>query len=77
MIILREESFEFVSAKVRARTDVDSALSSTFGRSQASAQEGVIEALSSYVRALDRDTDGKWVPLSVKHPERASMSAQP
>lgn len=76
MIILREESFELVSAKVRARSDVDSALSSTFGRSQASAQESVLEALSSYVRALDRDTDGKWVPLRVKHPERASAPTQ-
>jgi len=68
MIILKGESFELVSTKIRARTDVDSALSSTFGRSQALAQEGVIEALSSYVRALERDTDGKWVTLCVKHP---------
>lgn len=75
MIILKEEPFELVSEKVRARADVDSALSFAFGRFQASAQDGVIEALSSYARALERNTDGKWLSLCAKFPKCSTGAA--
>lgn len=67
MIILKGESFELVSTKIRARTDVDSALSSTSDDLKPwhkKASSRLYRAMSG----LERDTDGKWVTLCVKHP---------
>lgn len=66
MLILGSERFEDVSAKVRARSDVDKALSLAFGRSQAAEQSSVVEALTSFVCDLKHTTDGRWVLLDMK-----------
>lgn len=66
MLILQSNDFESVSAKVRARIDVDMAMSIAFGRSQAAAQSSVLEALNSYTESLHRDTDGRWIFLHAK-----------
>ncbi|KAA0988638.1 hypothetical protein FQ192_16495 [Pseudomonas sp. ANT_J12] len=66
MLILQSECFAQVSAKVRARCDVDKAMSIAFGRTQAAEQSSALQALSSYVRDLNRDTGGRWRSLSEK-----------
>ncbi|MDO9179503.1 MAG: hypothetical protein Q7U16_14475 [Agitococcus sp.] len=53
-------SFDSVSIKVRQRPDVDTAISLAFGRQTANTQEGVIEGLASYIRALQQSTNGTY-----------------
>ncbi|MFP0194459.1 hypothetical protein ACKJSM_04670 [Pseudomonas sp. PHC1] len=66
MLILEHEHFDDVSAKVRARNDVDKALSMAFGYSQAADHSGVKDALNSFVGSLQHETDGRWVLLESK-----------
>lgn len=66
LLILEREGFDLVSAKVRARSDVDKAISMVFGRTQAANHASVLEALNSYIKDLDRSTGGKWLDLQVK-----------
>ncbi len=66
MLILEHEHFDDVSAKVRARNDVDKALSMAFGYSQAADHSSVKEALNSFVGNLQHETDGRWVLLELK-----------
>ncbi len=60
-LIVRNTDFKVASGKVRARPEVDTAVSIAFGRAQASSPEAVIEALQSYMRKLAEDTGGKYV----------------
>ncbi|MCU0090030.1 hypothetical protein N8H72_08680 [Pseudomonas koreensis] len=66
LLILEREDFDQVSAKVRARTDVDKAISVVFGRTQAASHASVLEGLTSYIQDLDRSTGGRWLDLQVK-----------
>jgi len=66
LLILEREGFDQVSAKVRARSDVDKAISMVFGRTQAANHASVLEALNSYIKDLDRSTGGRWLDLQVK-----------
>ncbi|WP_047297397.1 hypothetical protein [Pseudomonas fluorescens] len=66
LLILRSDNFDQVCAKVRARSDVDKALSIAFGASQPAIQNSVLEAISSYLRDLHRDTGGNWRDLDEK-----------
>lgn len=66
LLILEREGFDLVSAKVRARSDVDKAISMVFGRTQAANHASVLEALNSYIKDLNRSTGGKWLDLQVK-----------
>lgn len=76
MLILEHENFVEVSAKIRARSDVDKALSMAFGRSQASEKSSVIEALGSYVHDLCSETDRRWVALDGKSPHLSLTSCR-
>ncbi|MFK3607967.1 hypothetical protein A7D21_00305 [Pseudomonas sp. AP19] len=76
MLILRSDSFDQVCAKVRARCDVDKALSIAFGISQPTDQTSVFEALSSYLRDLHRDTGGNWRDLGEKNGQCQDASSQ-
>lgn len=66
LLILEREGFDQVSAKVRARSDVDKAMSMVFGRTQAANHASVLEALISYIQDLDQSTGGRWLALQVK-----------
>lgn len=66
VLILKHGQFEQISAKVRARSDVDMTLSMAFGRSQAAEESNVLDALASYLGQLHRDTRQLWVPLELK-----------
>ncbi|MFJ2485060.1 hypothetical protein [Pseudomonas sp. NPDC087639] len=66
LMILEREDFDQVSAKVRARSDVDKAMSMVFGRTQAANHASVLEALASYIQDIDRSTGGRWLDLQVK-----------
>lgn len=65
LLILEREGFDQVSAKVRARPDVDKAISLVFGRSQTANHASALEALTSYIKDLDRSTGGRWLDLQV------------
>lgn len=60
-LILGSAEFQLVSAKVRARPDVDTSVSIAFGRTAENPLESVVEALLSYMRSLEADTSGKYV----------------
>ncbi|HBP4742080.1 hypothetical protein CR64_06425 [Pseudomonas aeruginosa] len=60
-LILGSSEFQLVSAKVRARPDVDTSLSIAFGRTAENPLESVVEALISYMRSLEADTSGKYL----------------
>lgn len=65
-LILHHSDFDMVSAKIRARPDVDAAMGISFGRSIASPKISVIDALKSYMNDLSRNTKGKYqAPLAV------------
>lgn len=66
VLILNHGKFEQISAKVRARSDVDMTLSMAFGRSQAAEESNVLDALASYLSQLHRDTRQLWVSLELK-----------
>ncbi|MEN5091365.1 hypothetical protein ABE458_11775 [Pseudomonas protegens] len=66
VLILKHGNFEQVSAKVRARSDVDMTLSMAFGRSQAAEESNVFDALASYAGQLHGDTRQLWIPLKLK-----------
>lgn len=66
VLILKHGNFEQVSAKVRARSDVDMTLSMAFGRSQAAEESNVFDTLASYAGQLHRDTRQLWIPLKLK-----------
>ncbi|HDS1765326.1 hypothetical protein NPS42_03815 [Pseudomonas putida] len=76
MLIVQNGCFAHISAKVRARGDVDIAMSLAFGRSQTAEQSTVLEALSSYTESLHRDTEGKWVHLTSKPSHATTTAAQ-
>lgn len=61
-LILHSGRFEEISTKVRARPDVDSAICSSFGRSAAASKTSVINALSSYMHDLVKETGERYVP---------------
>lgn len=61
-IILRNGDFQQISDKIRARSDIDMAVSISFGRTSANPRETVIEALQGYIRALVENTGGKYLP---------------
>lgn len=73
LLILQSEGFDQVSAKVRARCDVDKTMSMAFGRSQAANHASALEALSSYIQDLDRSTGGRWLELQVKCAPRSDV----
>lgn len=74
MLILEHGQFDDISAKVRARSDVDKALSMAFGCSQAAERLSVISALTSYTDDLYRNTGQRWLALDVKAPDLAPAS---
>ncbi|MBD9565274.1 hypothetical protein [Pseudomonas sp. PDM09] len=75
MLILEHGNFDDVSAKVRARNDVDKALSLAFGHSRTADHASVKEALNSFVADLQRETDGRWVLLELKNSSRRHTPA--
>lgn len=58
--IVHSNEFSVISTKVRSRPDVDSALKIAFGVSQASSIESVIDALSSFIGNLIKDTNSLY-----------------
>lgn len=60
-LILRSSDFQCVSDRIRARPDVDIAVSLSFGRVVANPPDTVIEALHSYMGSLMIDTTGKYL----------------
>ena len=52
--------WSYVSDRVRARPDVNSAISSIFGRSVAASEQAVSEGLQSYLRDVQTRTSGKY-----------------
>lgn len=52
--------WSYVSDRVRARPDVNSAISSVFGRSVAASEQAVSEGLQSYLRDVQIRTSGKY-----------------
>ncbi|MBC3209871.1 hypothetical protein HU755_23980 [Pseudomonas sp. SWRI111] len=60
-LMVRDGDFHIVSQKVRSRPDVDISASNSFGRSTPSTQPNVLDALQSYMAALKRSTNGKYV----------------
>ncbi|MFP3925900.1 hypothetical protein [Pseudomonas sp. W5-36] len=60
-LVLKHIDFQHVSDKVRARPDVDMAISISFGRTAANPLETVNEALWGYLRSLRTDTGGKYL----------------
>lgn len=63
-LILRSTDFQQVSEKIRARPEVDMAISISFGRARANPREAVIEALRGYMYSLVEDTNRKYLPLT-------------
>lgn len=61
-LIVRNHAFEDISLKIRARPDVDTAVSIIFGKSAANNYDNVIEGLNSFLRSLHKDTDGNYLP---------------
>lgn len=57
-LIIKSNQFESISNKIRERPDVDTALSSIFGRSQACGRQDAEEGLESYITDLVEETDG-------------------
>lgn len=60
-LILHSADFQQVSDRVRARPEVDTAVSLSFGRRHANPLDMVIDALQSYMRSLLSDTNGKYL----------------
>lgn len=60
-LIVRNTDFHVASGKVRARPEVDTAVSIAFGRAAANPPEAVFEALQSYMRNLEKETGGKYL----------------
>lgn len=60
-LVLKHVDFQLVSDKVRARPDVDIAISISFGRAVANPLETVNGALLAYLRSLQADTGGKYL----------------
>ena len=58
--MVKTRDFYDISAKVRARPDVDVSLSLAFGRTAPAPLEGVIEGLVSYLQSLTEDTGGRY-----------------
>lgn len=52
--------WSYVSDRVRARPDVNSAISSVFGRSVAASEQAISEGLQSYLRDVQTRTSGKY-----------------
>lgn len=59
-LVIRHIGFEAVSSKIRARPDVNMAISMAFGRSAPSALESALEGLLSYVGEVILATQGKY-----------------
>ena len=59
-IIIGHFGLAYVSAKVRSRPDVNSALSSIFGRSVAADEQAISDGLLSYLNDLHHRTAGKY-----------------
>lgn len=59
--IINTSDFSEISRKVRARSDVDSAIRMAFGVSEPSGKSVVIEALRSYIGHLGKQTNGKYI----------------
>jgi hypothetical protein len=60
-LIVRSTDFQLISDKIRARPEVDMAISISFGRVAANSPETVIEALQGYMSSLVADTCGKYL----------------
>lgn len=60
-LIVRSANFNEVSAKVRTKPAVDTALSIVFGRAAPNPQHMVLEALVSYMGDLHARTEGKYI----------------
>lgn len=60
-LIVRNTDFQLISDKIRARPEVDMAVSISFGRVIANPPETVIEALQGYMHSLVGDTGGKYI----------------
>lgn len=59
-LLLHNFPFDIVSSKIRSRGG-DEALSIVFGRTAPSSQPSAVEALDSYVKALKRSTNSKYL----------------
>jgi len=60
-LIVQRSGFDHVSQKVRARPDVNIALSIVFGRATPNKKEEVIEGLNSYMNHLQWISHGKYL----------------
>lgn len=60
-LIVKHIGFETVSQKIRARPEVNTALSLAFGRSEAASRTSALEGLSSYIKDVMRSTQGKYL----------------
>lgn len=59
-LVIKHIGFDVVSARIRARPEVNMAISIAFGRSAPSPLESVLEGLSSYVEEVILATQGKY-----------------
>ncbi len=60
-LIVRSIDFQLISEKIRARPEVDMAVSISFGRVIANPPDAVLEALQGYMQSLVEDTGGKYL----------------
>lgn len=59
-ILVAHFGWAYVSERVRARPDVNNAISNIFGRSAAASEVSIFEGLQSYLKELQANTQGKY-----------------
>lgn len=59
-LLVEHFGWSYVSDRVRARLDVNAALSTVFGRSVAASEQAISEGLQSYLRDVQSRTSGKY-----------------
>lgn len=59
-LLVEHFGWSYVSDRVRARPDVNIALSTVFGRSVAASEQAISEGLQSYLRDVQSRTSGKY-----------------
>lgn len=59
-LLVEHFGWSYVSDRVRARPDVNTALSTVFGRSVAASEQAISEGLQSYLRDVQSRTLGKY-----------------
>ncbi len=59
-LLVNHFGWAYVSDRVRVRPDVNSAISTVFGRSVAADEQAISEGLQSYLRDLQTKTSGKY-----------------